>query len=206
MSWYIVVKTIKGHRYRYRQRTWRENGKMRTESVYLGPASAGPTSAPPSTLRAGDFNIPVGPGKGSVALSEPKRATGLASTPGHLRAGPFVIPVGGVRASAKPKRRRKSPRELPKNGDFSDPFWDTPATTTQLREQAQVYYSAYLEASERTNGGNVLHRLLSRSGRVESAQLADLKNQLDWYQAKARTWFDRELIYVKGRVVLKRAR
>ena len=36
MSWYIVVKTIKGHRYRYRQRTWREGGRMRTESVYLG--------------------------------------------------------------------------------------------------------------------------------------------------------------------------
>ena len=37
MDWYIVIKTIKGHRYRYRQRTWREGKHVRTESVYLGP-------------------------------------------------------------------------------------------------------------------------------------------------------------------------
>jgi len=36
VGWYIVIKTIKGHRYRYRQRTWRAGGRMRTESVYLG--------------------------------------------------------------------------------------------------------------------------------------------------------------------------
>ena len=36
MSWYIVIKTIKGHRYRYRQRTWREGGRMRTKSEYIG--------------------------------------------------------------------------------------------------------------------------------------------------------------------------
>ena len=36
MGWYIVVKVIKGNRYRYRQRTWRENGAVRTENVYLG--------------------------------------------------------------------------------------------------------------------------------------------------------------------------
>ena len=38
MGWYIVIKTIKGYRYRYRQRTWREGKHVRTESVYLGPA------------------------------------------------------------------------------------------------------------------------------------------------------------------------
>ncbi len=36
-GWYIVTKTIKGYRYRYRQRTWREGGQVRTESRYLGP-------------------------------------------------------------------------------------------------------------------------------------------------------------------------
>jgi hypothetical protein len=35
-DWYIVIKTIKGHRYRYRQRTWREGKHVRTESQYLG--------------------------------------------------------------------------------------------------------------------------------------------------------------------------
>jgi hypothetical protein len=36
-DWYFVTKTINGRRYRYRQRTWRENGQVRTESHYLGP-------------------------------------------------------------------------------------------------------------------------------------------------------------------------
>ena len=38
MDWYVVVKTINGHPYRYRQKTWREGGRVRTKSVYVGPA------------------------------------------------------------------------------------------------------------------------------------------------------------------------
>jgi antirestriction protein ArdC len=41
MGWYRVVKTIKGHRYVYLQRTWREGKHVRTESRYVGPADAG---------------------------------------------------------------------------------------------------------------------------------------------------------------------
>lgn len=36
MDWYSVVKTINGRPYLYRQRTWREGGKVRTESQYVG--------------------------------------------------------------------------------------------------------------------------------------------------------------------------
>ena len=36
MGWYRVVKTIKGHRYEYLQRTWREGRHVRTESRYIG--------------------------------------------------------------------------------------------------------------------------------------------------------------------------
>ena len=39
MGWYIVIKTIKGRQYRYRQRTWREGNRVRTESHSLGPVS-----------------------------------------------------------------------------------------------------------------------------------------------------------------------
>ena len=38
MQWYEVTKTIKGRKYRYRQRTYRVGGKVKTESHYLGPA------------------------------------------------------------------------------------------------------------------------------------------------------------------------
>jgi len=37
-SWYRVIKTIKGRRYAYDQRTWREAGKVRCQSRYVGPA------------------------------------------------------------------------------------------------------------------------------------------------------------------------
>ena len=33
----IVIKTIRGRQYRYAQRSYRVNGKVITESVYLGP-------------------------------------------------------------------------------------------------------------------------------------------------------------------------
>lgn len=38
---YIVIKTIKGRQYQYRQRTYREAGRMRTESIYMGPVDGG---------------------------------------------------------------------------------------------------------------------------------------------------------------------
>lgn len=35
MQWYTVIKTINGRRYRYRQKTWREGGRVRTRSEYI---------------------------------------------------------------------------------------------------------------------------------------------------------------------------
>lgn len=39
---YIVTKTIKGRDYRYLQRSYRDGGRVRTQSVYLGPANGEP--------------------------------------------------------------------------------------------------------------------------------------------------------------------
>lgn len=36
-DWYPTIKTIKGRHYLYRQRTWREGGRVRTQSQYVGP-------------------------------------------------------------------------------------------------------------------------------------------------------------------------
>lgn len=38
---YRVIKTVKGRRYIYEQRTWREGKRVRTESRYIGPADDG---------------------------------------------------------------------------------------------------------------------------------------------------------------------
>jgi hypothetical protein len=37
MDWYIVIKTIKGRRYRYRQKTWRRGTRVRCQSQYISP-------------------------------------------------------------------------------------------------------------------------------------------------------------------------
>src|ERR1051326_442648 len=39
---YRVIKTVKGRRYIYVQRTWGEGKRVRTESIYIGPADGGP--------------------------------------------------------------------------------------------------------------------------------------------------------------------
>lgn len=36
-DWYPTIKTIKGKPYLYRQRTWREGGRVRSQSQYVGP-------------------------------------------------------------------------------------------------------------------------------------------------------------------------
>jgi hypothetical protein len=48
---YIVIKVIKGRRYRYEQRSYRDGKRVRTESRYLGPvegAISTPTPSPSS--------------------------------------------------------------------------------------------------------------------------------------------------------------
>jgi hypothetical protein len=56
VGWYRVIKTIKGHRYEYLQRTWREGKKVRTESHYIGPAEPAQGSDPSRPPRASDFD------------------------------------------------------------------------------------------------------------------------------------------------------
>src|ERR1700722_19467797 len=46
MSTYIVTKTINGRQYRYQQTTWREGGRTRTKSEYLGPVGGSARGAP----------------------------------------------------------------------------------------------------------------------------------------------------------------
>lgn len=40
---YRVIKTIKGRRYIYEQRTWREGARVRTQGRYIGPVDSAPT-------------------------------------------------------------------------------------------------------------------------------------------------------------------
>jgi hypothetical protein len=105
MSWFVVIKTIKGRRYRYRQRTWRENGRVRCKSEYIGPVDA-------TFFRGG--------GKGSM----PSRMTAqdvLNYEAGEL--GNSLDIANGVELSAVPSERlqwvTKSKKAASQYGDVS---------------------------------------------------------------------------------------
>ena len=55
MGWYQVIKVIKGHRYLYAQRTWREGKHVRTESRYIGKVSEAEDGLR-RPVRASDFD------------------------------------------------------------------------------------------------------------------------------------------------------
>jgi hypothetical protein len=59
MDWYIVIKAIKGRRYRYRQKTWREAGRVRTSSEYIGPAGQAPIHRVPKGATAPPLPVTV---------------------------------------------------------------------------------------------------------------------------------------------------
>jgi hypothetical protein len=94
LGWYTVVKTIKGHRYEYLQRTWREGKKVRTESRYLGPVDPAADVRP---ARASDFDGVIttprtffhgSPEKLEGALEPSQEGTfGQGHTPGALGRG-----------------------------------------------------------------------------------------------------------------------
>ena len=54
---YVVIKTIKGRRYRYLQTSWREGKRVRTKSICLGPMDGvrKETSAPKAKLGFAEF-------------------------------------------------------------------------------------------------------------------------------------------------------
>jgi len=85
MSWYVVIKTIKGRRYRYRQRTWRENGRVRCKSEYIGPVDAtffrgGGKGSMPSGMTAQDvLNYETGELGNSLDIEDGVELSGVPS-------------------------------------------------------------------------------------------------------------------------------
>ena len=41
MQWYLVIKTINGHQYYYKQKTYRVGRSVRTQNIYVGPVRNG---------------------------------------------------------------------------------------------------------------------------------------------------------------------
>jgi len=64
VGWYRVIKTVKGHQYAYLQRSFREGGRVRTESRYIGAMGDGSAAAPVITT---DSVITTNPPRGRAS-------------------------------------------------------------------------------------------------------------------------------------------
>jgi hypothetical protein len=69
MDWYVVIKTINGHRYFYMQKTYRVGTRVRTISKYLG--SAGETDVGSST----QLPLPLTTTPREPVVDRPRRPT-----------------------------------------------------------------------------------------------------------------------------------
>jgi hypothetical protein len=191
-----VIKTINGRQYLYLQMTYRDGRRVRTLNQYIGPATGG--------FGAGPSNLPTMPEARSIAANAP--ATPPIAEREALHAGQFTIPVGEAKSDRKRGRRAKAvPKSLPKDGNFSDPFWDTPRTGEHLRKQAALFYKEYRAIRKQHDAPGIFDRY-SATGREESSRLMWLQRHLDWYEHKARSLFDRELVYTERGVLMRRAK
>jgi len=108
VGWYIVIKTIKGHRYRYRQRTWREGGRVRTESIYLGPADGGRSVNPASGAGA-----KVASGASTASIRPPSVSGTAARVPEEAihQLTPFTAHLKGKDRREYERERERQRRE-----------------------------------------------------------------------------------------------
>ena len=98
MGWYTCVKKINGHRYLYRQRTWREQGKVKCESIYLGPVNGSERGAGvPKTISTNENVIlirrkPEAPLRGGVIPVQGAETTGFMPITDKTEKPPPEIP------------------------------------------------------------------------------------------------------------------
>ena len=95
MGWYFITKVIKGYSYLYRQRTWREGGKVKCQSQYIGPGNSSRASVGTITVTSAEPDEPqsVPVRKRRVAYHDSREGisgTPKASVSGRYGAGFYV--------------------------------------------------------------------------------------------------------------------
>ena len=182
MAWRIIVKTVKGHRYRYRQRSFRVGGKVKTESVYLGRADGPAGDAEPAAKPSQAAKSAPRSDDGVIAwLMEPKNAKPWRRPYAASRAATFTntlpldrrilsLPIAlGVRISSRPwpdpHPKRDSPWYAPKADHIQLPD-PTRLPARNPRQSAARYHQFLLhELVHATRHPSRLDRLNQGSSR-----------------------------------------
>ena len=155
MKWYFVTKKIGGRRYLYHQRTYREGGKVRTISQYVGPQADVATSGTSADPQTSNLN-PIDPGaenEASVLLGDDEEYQ-----PGRLQI-PWDRPP-------KPRRERTS------NSNWTDARLNWLAVQDKLKER-KISLTA-LQAEQRRVTSH-----LDRMG-LEGDRLATIRLEDGW--------------------------
>ena len=92
---YECIKTIRGRKYRYEQRSYREDGRVRTESKYLGPVDGTPRrgNGPGFMLRNVDWGATLFSGERDYENEKPTAPSNPAApSPAPSEPAPHAEP------------------------------------------------------------------------------------------------------------------
>lgn len=145
---YEVIKTIRGRRYKYRQETYREGGKVKTRSVYIGPVDG------PKRRRKG------------ISVGDIFRAL--------FEVGGYVAVKGTKRPSYKTKNRPPDPRSMKHMLDEARQKWERQIDDAKMgygKQKAKVQPNAeWQEFMDRIAARQTAQ---DASGRTEGPQAKD---------------------------------
>lgn len=84
------IRTIKGHRYRFLERRWREGGKVRSQSWSLGPVDGAVSYGKPTNLGHGGYQeqMAVYPSRDEQAPQAAQSPAGASSATSSGEQGP----------------------------------------------------------------------------------------------------------------------
>jgi ADP-Ribosyltransferase in polyvalent proteins len=187
MHWYFVIKTIKGRRYRYRQKTRREGKQVRTKCEYISPEviigyhGTFAKFERFSEERLGTANDSDSSQEGFFFASHPKVAASYAST--------FLARQRGVETTIRTiEERIKS---------LTGERWHTARTRLEngayagdLANKLSHYLRMHERANEKLRDRTITKVTLSKRGEVKECIL-DLKNPYV-YNMNGRYYNDRE--------------
>jgi len=119
MKWYMVTKTIGGRPYLYRQRTYREGGKVRTQSQYVGAASENARS---DNARSGTVDSETGPVSTIATQAAPEAVFATLPQTPALEINPEQPDLTSTRSMFE--EDLPEPGTLPINWEnAANPFW-----------------------------------------------------------------------------------
>lgn len=112
---YLVIKRVKGHAYAYRQESYREGGKVRTRSEYIGPVSpavADQVAATRGKLAKADMTALIQSVQNATSAATDAPETTVTASPAPLSPADASRAAADPREDLAPKKRAQDPKPV----------------------------------------------------------------------------------------------